>query len=319
MQAAVTWTPGDVNIAQKKGGLVSIVSTKEYASQMPHVIIGIDKWMKANRPIVEGMLKAMMEGSEKVASDPAMLQQASAISAKVYNEQDAAYWAKYYKGVQEADKAGVTVDLGGSAVNNLADNLLWFGLKQGAANKFAATYQQFGDIVVKQYPKLIASYDPAPQITDTSYLQNLAGSMTASAPVGDTKPPTTNSTTPGGKKAPVLSSGNWDIHFDTGKDTIRAESRRTLESLMRTLVIASSTTVEIHGHTDNKGNHDANYKLSEARAFAVKDWLEKKYPVNFPQGRIQAIAHGPDMPIGRNDTEDGRAKNRRVQIVIRGN
>ena len=49
-------------------------------------------------------------------------------------------------------------------------------------------------------------------------------------------------------------------------------------------MVAGGTLVEIHGHTDNQGSADANQKLSEARAFAVKDWLEKESPPTFRLG-----------------------------------
>ena len=65
-----------------------------------------------------------------------------------------------------------------TAVNNLADNLLLFGLVPGAANLFGATYKVFGDIVVAQYPELVPSYPPSTQILDTSYIQDIAKKAT---------------------------------------------------------------------------------------------------------------------------------------------
>jgi OOP family OmpA-OmpF porin len=83
VDAVVTWTPGDVTAAEEKGGIVSIVSTKEYRSQMPHVIIGNKKWMAANRPIVDGMLDAMFDGADAVKADDVALRKAAALSALV--------------------------------------------------------------------------------------------------------------------------------------------------------------------------------------------------------------------------------------------
>jgi outer membrane protein OmpA-like peptidoglycan-associated protein len=109
----------------------------------------------------------------------------------------------------------------------------------------------------------------------------------------------------------------YDIKFETGRASFTASANAGLKRLMVDTVIAGNTTIEVNGHTDNVGNPSANMKLSEARAFAVKNWLEKNYPQNFPEGRISVKAHGQTEPIAENSSESGRAKNRRVVIKIR--
>jgi OOP family OmpA-OmpF porin len=175
VNGVVTWTPGDVNVAEKKGGLVSIASTKEYATQMPSVIIGVDAWMKANRPIVEGLLAAAFEGGDRVMASDQVLERAAKVSAVVYNEKGAGadYWQKYFRVVTQKDKQGLEVELGGSSVSNLADNLTTFGLV-GGTNQFAAVYKAFGEMVKKQYPELLPSYPAPEEILDTSYVAALA-------------------------------------------------------------------------------------------------------------------------------------------------
>ncbi len=284
MQGVVTWTPGDVNVAEQKGGIVPIVSTAEYSAQMPQVIIGIDKWCRDNKKEVEDMLEGMCRGGDAVkSSSPAKLF-AGGVSAKVYGEKDAHYWQNYYDGLVEADKTGVTMHLGGSAVNNLADNMLLFGLVSGSANTFAATYRVFGDIVKAQYPDLLPSYAPADQVFDPQYLKDLASRDQFKPDVALSSKPAVNAANAGSQ----VSDRPYNIQFATGQASFTPASTATLEDLLRSLLVAGNTVVEIHGHTDNQGTAESNMALSEKRAFAVEHWLENRAQRNFA-GRIKNL------------------------------
>lgn len=316
VDAVVTWTPGDVTVAENKGGLVSIVSTKEYRSQMPNVIIGNKKWVSENRALVKGMLSAIFEAGDMIKSDDAALRKAAAISAVVYGEKDADYWYRYFTVQKQTDKQGLEVELGGSAVNNLADNLNLFGLAPGSTNIFASTYTVFGNVVKSQYPELVPSFPPVSEVLDLSFLKEL---NTAAPPTTAPDLPRFEQEAKPEATKEVISRRSWDIQFATGKATFTPAATAALQQLLDDLVIAGGTTVEVHGHTDNQGGADHNMQLSEDRAFAVKTWLEQQSPANFPQGRVRVFAHGPTQPLAPNTTPDGRAKNRRVEIVLGAN
>jgi OmpA-OmpF porin, OOP family len=305
----VTWTPGDVTAAQQKGGIVSIVSTREYRSQMPNVIIGSKKWVTQNRKIVLGMLSAIFDAGDQVNASDDVLRHAAGVSALVYNEKDADYWYKYFRVQQEKDKQGLDVELGGSAVNNLADNLQLFGLAPGSTNLFAATYSIFGNIVKSQYPSLLPSFYPVDQVLDTSFVKELAATTKVTQPE-------LAKFSVDQKMKETVSRKAWDIQFETSSAKFTGDTAAQLKSLLNDLVVAGGTLVEIHGHTDNQGNGDANQKLSEDRAFAVKQWLEAQSPSNFPEGRVRVFAHGMTQPVAPNSSAEGRAKNRRVEIVL---
>ena len=91
----------------------------------------------------------------------------------------------------------------------------------------------------------------------------------------------------------------------------------SLEDLYNQLNIASGLQIEIFGHTDNTGNPDANLSLSDARANAVKNWLQNKSATNYPNSRFaQVKGKGQNEPIADNNTSAGKAKNRRVEVVM---
>ena len=319
VDGVVTWTPGDVNVATKKGGLVSIVSTREYSSQMPCVVIGIDKWCKANRPLVQKMIAAIGEGGRQIQSNPAALDRASQIAALAFNEKgaDASYWKKYFTGVTQNDKTGQPVALGGSSVSNLGDSLLEMGLVPGSANLVGATYTVFGQIVSSQYPELLRSVPPEAGVIDTSYLSASAKGKSGGARPIPVAAPVYHKPKAGAPVRPLVSVKQLNIQFNAGKDTFTPQAKAQMTQLARSLLIAGGTTIEVHGHTDNAGDPRKSMPLSEARAFAVKSYLEHLSPKNFPEGRIQTFAHGETQPLVPNSSPQNRAKNRRVTIILR--
>jgi outer membrane protein OmpA-like peptidoglycan-associated protein len=116
----------------------------------------------------------------------------------------------------------------------------------------------------------------------------------------------------------VISKRDWQINFRSGSAEFDATASAELDKLLSDLLVASNTFVEVHGHTDSKGSPDANMRLSESRAFAVKSWLEGRASRQL-QGRLKVVSHGQTQPKESNETEPGRAANRRVEIKILAN
>ena len=105
------------------------------------------------------------------------------------------------------------------------------------------------------------------------------------------------------------------INFDFSKSTIKSESYEYLDKLAATL-IRSNRRVEVKGHTDNVGSGEFNMNLSRERAEAVVDYLVSK---GVDRNKLTYSYYGMSRPLSDNDTEEGRAMNRRVEFTILNN
>lgn len=105
----------------------------------------------------------------------------------------------------------------------------------------------------------------------------------------------------------------YGIYFDFGKADVKPESEPTLREIAKFLKDNPEIRVYIVGHTDNIGGLDYNMELSRRRAENVAKELVEKYGIQ--RERLKTFGVGPLAPIASNDTEEGRAKNRRVEIV----
>jgi OOP family OmpA-OmpF porin len=110
----------------------------------------------------------------------------------------------------------------------------------------------------------------------------------------------------------VLSRGA--IRFRTGSAHISDESSDVLNELARVLKACTTSEVEIAGHTDNVGNPDNNLDLSRRRAQAVVDYLGK---AGVSSSKLSAAGYGETRPIATNETAEGKARNRRIEFVVK--
>lgn len=104
-----------------------------------------------------------------------------------------------------------------------------------------------------------------------------------------------------------------NIYFDFDKTTLKKESFTELNKVVDFLKQNSSVEVEIAGHTDNKGSDDYNANLSQGRSQAVVDYLISQGIEDY---RLTAHGYGESKPIDTNDSDDGRANNRRVEFTV---
>lgn len=106
------------------------------------------------------------------------------------------------------------------------------------------------------------------------------------------------------------------IQFEFGKDTIRAESTPVLDKVVDAMNEFPLVEVRIVGHTDNVGKPETNLDLSKRRAASVKKYLVSH---GLDAGRIETDGKGDTAPVATNETEAGRAKNRRIEFIITKN
>jgi len=103
------------------------------------------------------------------------------------------------------------------------------------------------------------------------------------------------------------------IFFDTGKADLKPESAQAVGEIAKLLKADASLKVFVVGHTDTVGSVESNLVLSQNRAQSVLQALVKDHGID--AGRLKAFGCGPFAPVASNDTEEGRARNRRVELV----
>ncbi len=309
VEGTATWTPGDVNVVKNKGGIVSLLSTKENATQMFATIIVIDEWAKQNPATVTNFLKATLDGSATVATDRAALRRAAGWSATVWGEQDAAYWEKYYYGFVETvpNTDGRQVRLGGSQALGLASNLQYF-LPAGSSI-YDRVYRTFGDLSKKLYPDIMPDYPK--DVLNTTFLEKIRDAVGTKVGSGAIFGQFT-----GGENQQVASR-SYAIQFASGSATILPASLSDLNQILDNVTVGSNLAIAVEGYTSSEGDDETNQRLSEARAQAVRAWLAKNAPAGLiSNARVRVTGMGESSLVMNASGSEDRVASRRVQVRL---
>ncbi len=208
---------------------------------MPNITITIKKFAYDHRTDIENLIMALSQAGDQVRSFNEAKRYAAEVSAKVYNEQDAAYWLKYYNGVVENDVQGLQVALGGSMAFNFQDAANMFGLGKDGIDRYKIVYTTFGDILSKMYPEYMATYPTYSNVVDKSFIQSVIVNHPELMESQALKQTYSDAITT------EVSSKSYQIQFETGSAVIRAESYRLLDEILQSAVVAEGLKVGVYG------------------------------------------------------------------------
>ncbi len=303
-----TWTPGDKMVFDECDGLAVIASTKDYVNQMPTTLIFVKQYAQNNRQTISNILKSALNAGNQIKLYDEWRWIAAECVQNTYKIEDtnAQYWYTMFDG-QEYNDNGINVSVGGSRVFNYADALQYYGKTDGI-NRYKAVWDQTGEYLMNLNPMNfvgeVGATTPYSKGVNLSYLMNIDEVETTPA----IKPDYSQTA------KQVFATGQWSINFATNSANISQSSNATIRKIYGLLTQAENTKLNVVGHTDNVGNDELNFRLSNARAKSV---VAQLISMGIPLERFQTVVgKGETEAIGDNNTSSGRKMNRRVEIQL---
>ena len=300
VDAAVVWSPFDIEATSKVPGSKVLLSTVEQSHIIGDIMFAKESVIRSKRKMIDGFYEGWMRAVAEMSNAG-------------NKEKAAKYLGEFLQlPVGDAKLAMETVHYA-----NHGDNMAFFGLDK--------TYKgmQGGDLYNKMNRKFVEMGDSEGQgptwkkVINTSPIlsadSKLQGTKHAAEGAKVFKPTTTKDRT-----APALASKPVTISFNTGQSTLTTNAKTLIDlQFAETAKSFGNLKVRIEGNTDNVGSRASNQKLSEARARSVAKYLQEAYDMN--SNRFVIIGNGPDKPVAgceSNATADCKARNRRTDFQL---
>jgi NitT/TauT family transport system substrate-binding protein len=291
VDAAVSWSPDVYIAARERPGAKILASTREASNLIADIFVARGDFIEEHPEDLRRFAAGWLKGVEMANANPTST---------------AALLAKSFSGIGLEDAKGMLEDV---KLPTYAENRAFFS-GQGSLANYPSIYKTSQGIW-RRIGKIKDVYEPY-QTVDTRFLE-AAAEFFPEAPAGPAKPEFEFKTPPKPAAAPILTK-TVSIYFPSGSSALDENAKAVLDTQVVDLAATfGSAYMRVAGNTDNVGGRETNMSLSRARADAVARYLASK---GFERGKFDVVGHGPDKPVASNDTEEGRAKNRRTDFEV---
>jgi NitT/TauT family transport system substrate-binding protein len=301
VDATVVWEP-DVTLAMDRPGAHKLVSTETANHLIADVMVAREDFIKAHPDVIKAFVGGWLDGTAEANRNPDKVVQLLMDNEPLYGDMK--------------DPAKVKASLKSVKYADLSDNNMMFGLDGGGA-LFDKLFTTAGAAWIRR--GYIPSQTPVDQSKDASFLTEIYKLNPVPRPPEPSIPKPTDATA---NSSAATSNKPVDIRYETGSSALTDAAKTSIDNSVALLAATNSNAyIRVSGNTDNKGSDSINIPLSRARAEAVVEYLVAKY--HFNRNRFIVEGNGSKKPyksaageIASNNTEDGRAMNRRTDVEV---
>jgi outer membrane protein OmpA-like peptidoglycan-associated protein len=298
VDACVVWEPDVAQAVQSRPGAHVLLSTATAANLIADIMVAREEFIKEHPEVIRAFVEGWFDGTVAANRNTDKAVELLMANEPLYKELGEEETRRQFSLVKWAD---------------LVDNTKMFGL-DGSAPLFDRIFRQAGAAWVKR--GYIGHTASAGDAKDAKFLKAIYADAAKQAPISVPAEDFTfkAEATQAKKSAAPVMTKPVNIYFGSGSATLDPNAKQVLDQVALTAQTYSNAYLRVEGNTDNLGNAGQNVALSEARAHAVIGYLVNKYGLN--RARFIAKGNGPYKPVAANTTLDGRAKNRRTDIMI---
>ncbi|MEM6378781.1 MAG: phosphate ABC transporter substrate-binding/OmpA family protein [Bacteroidota bacterium] len=295
VDAAVTWSPTDEECVRVVTGARILESTRSASNIIADIFFAKRDYVEANRDKLQQLYEGWMIGAAEIASDPSSKQKAISILAKGLN-------------YPESD---ILID--NARHTNHGDNINFFGLNSDYQGVTAdALYRR----MAQEYKALGYAEETVPRFRNLQYpylVQNTQ--LSGGIHEAEAKKTFVAVDDAEGVEKEAIATKRVSISFRTAEYELDDNAKTLIDLQFVDIAKAfGNARIRIEGNTDNVGNRQSNIALSKRRAEAVKNYLVQEHGMS--PNRFIVVGNGPDKPVAKNNTADGKAQNRRTDFEL---